>query len=335
QDRRDAIDRLRERKNQMTDAVRQLEQELDQAASAGQTENPDAARRLQSGANRIRESSLKEKLQYSRGTIEQWDPQSALTLELSIEGDLQGLRDDLQGALEAAGARERNPLNEALDEARDLVRGMEAMERRLAESAGEPGQGERSGEPGGEGQPGAEGQPGEGQPGTEGQPGREGQPGGGGQPGGERGGAAGDRSLDPRTGSPGEWSAGGPTGGDPRRLSPEEVRQFRSEFEQRAGQVRDLENQLRNAGRPADDLQIVLEAMERLAQEGAYDDPVQVAQLQAEALDALKRLEFGLRRDVEGEGPQRARLTGSDDVPEGYRALVEEYYRMLARGGGY
>jgi uncharacterized coiled-coil DUF342 family protein len=143
QDRRDAIDRLRERKNQMTEAVRQLEQELDQAASAGQAENPDAARRLQSGANRIRESSLKEKLQYSRGTIEQWDPQSALTLELSIEGDLQGLRDDLEGALEAAGARERNPLNEALDEARDLVRGMEAMERRLAESSGEQGQGER------------------------------------------------------------------------------------------------------------------------------------------------------------------------------------------------
>jgi hypothetical protein len=96
--------------------------------------------------------------------------------------------------------------------------------------------------------------------------------------------------------------------------------------------VRDLEAQLRNAGRPADDLQIVLEAMQRLAQEGAYDDPIQVAQLQAEALDALKRLEFGLRRDVEGEAPQRARLTGSDDVPEGYRALVEEYYRTLARG---
>jgi len=51
-------------------------------------------------------------------------------------------------------------------------------------------------------------------------------------------------------------------------------------------------------------------------------------------LNRLKRLEFGLRRDVEGEGERRATLTGSDEVPEGYRTLVEEYYRALARNGG-
>ncbi|MEX2470575.1 MAG: DUF4175 family protein, partial [Gemmatimonadota bacterium] len=163
-DRREAINQLRERKNQMTEAVSQLEQDLDQAASSAQAENPQAARRLQEGANQIRENSLKEKLQYSRGTIEQWDPQSALTLELTIEGDLQTLRDELEGALEAAGSRERNPLTEALDETRELVRGMEAMQRRLAESPTEPGEeGQQSGEgePGQAGEPGAEGQPGE------------------------------------------------------------------------------------------------------------------------------------------------------------------------------
>jgi hypothetical protein len=48
-------------------------------------------------------------------------------------------------------------------------------------------------------------------------------------------------------------------------------------------------------------------------------------------LDQLKRIEFGLRRDVEGETTRGATLTGSDDVPEGYRTLVEEYYRSLAR----
>jgi len=343
-ERRQAIDRLRERKNQMTEAVRQLEQELDRAASAVQNENQVAARRLQAGANRIRESSLKEKLQYSRGTIEQWDPQSALTLELSIEGDLQGLRDDLEGALEASGARERNPLTEALDEARDLVRGMEAMNRRLNEPAGtgeqggqgqpgaqgEPGENQEGGQPGGGDQPGQEGagQPGQqgGQPGSGDQPGQEGagQPGGGGMTG---GGADGNRGLDARGGG------GGQRNGE-RAFSPEEIRQLRSEAQQRAGQVRDLGNQLREAGRRAEDLQAVADAMQRLSQEGIYDDPTQVAQLQAEALEALKRLEFGLRRDVEGESPQRAALSGSDDVPDEYRALVEEYYRTLARGGG-
>ena len=33
-------------------------------------------------ADLIRESKLKEKLQYTRGTIEQWDPESAVTMEL-------------------------------------------------------------------------------------------------------------------------------------------------------------------------------------------------------------------------------------------------------------
>lgn len=328
-DRRDAIDQLRERKNQMTEAVSQLEQDLDRAASSAQAENPQAARRLQEGANQIRENSLKEKLQYSRGTIEQWDPQSALTLELGIEGDLQALRDELEGALEAAGSRERNPLTEALDETRELVRGMEAMQRRLSESPSEPGEG---------------GQPGEGQPGSSGQEegsSGEGQQAGSGQQGAEQGGGSGggggpERGLRPSDGPEqvGAWSGGGPTGGSPRTYSPEEIRQYRNELRERTGQVRDLRDQLRDAGRPAEDLQTVLDAMERLAQEGAFDDPTQAAQLQGDALDALKRLEFGLRRDVEGEAPQRGTLTGSDDVPEGYRALVEEYYRTLARGGG-
>jgi hypothetical protein len=50
-------------------------------------------------------------------------------------------------------------------------------------------------------------------------------------------------------------------------------------------------------------------------------------------LDQLKRMEFSLRREVEGETGRNPTLTGSDDVPDGFRTLVEEYYRALARGG--
>jgi hypothetical protein len=49
-------------------------------------------------------------------------------------------------------------------------------------------------------------------------------------------------------------------------------------------------------------------------------------------LDRLKRMEFGLRREVEGTTGRNPTLTGSDAVPDGYRGLVEEYYRALARG---
>jgi hypothetical protein len=132
-------------------------------------------------------------------------------------------------------------------------------------------------------------------------------------------------------------SGGGATRGDPRqRLSDEDIRQMQREFRERSGQVGDLRNRLSEAGRDAnaDDLRAVLDAMQRLQREGIYDNPAQAAALQEEILQSLKRLEFGLRREVEGAGDRRAALTGSDDVPDAYRKLVEEYYRKLAAGGG-
>ena len=51
----------------------------------------------------------------------------------------------------------------------------------------------------------------------------------------------------------------------------------------------------------------------------------------------LRRMEFLLRREVEGESAGRAALTGTDDVPTGFRKLVDEYFKNLAgkgRGGG-
>lgn len=130
------------------------------------------------------------------------------------------------------------------------------------------------------------------------------------------------------------FSGDGATRGDPRRLSDQEVRQFRRELGVREGQVRDLRNQLNLAGGDAAELNAVLEAMRRLQADPIYDDPEQVAALQEQILESLKRLEFGLRREVEGPGERRSALSGSDDVPDEYRKLVEEYYRKLAGGSG-
>jgi hypothetical protein len=305
------IDRLRERKDHMNEVVKNLERQLDEAASSARSDNPQAARDLAEAANHIRESKLKEKIQYSRGTIEQWDPQSAVTMELQIEGDLQALRDRLERARTASSQREANPLEEALDETRDLVRGMEAMDRRL----NEPGQQGQEGQQG-------QGQQGQGQEGQQGE-GQEGQQGQGGNGGND--GRVGDRFTDSR--------AGGATRGDPRRFTAEEIRQYQSEFRERADQVRDLRRQLSEAGRSADDLREVLDAMQRFQEDGIYTDPGALADLHEDMLNRLKRLEFSLRREVEGEADRRATLSGSDEVPDGYRNLVEEYYRALARGG--
>ncbi len=353
-ERADAVDRLRQRKDQMTETASELERQLDRAAAVARAEQPDAARELGAAADRIRESKLKEKLQYSKGTIEQWSKEQATTLELNIEADLQGLRDQLSKATEAAGQQTGpDPLEKALNDTRDLVRGMEAMDRRLKESTGqseearqngqeaqpggEPRQpGAKPGEPGGEpGEPGAKPDEPGGQPGAKpGEPG--GKPGQPGQPGGQPGGRPG--RPDQTGGQPGQagsarpGSGGNAPTGAPRGLSDEETRQFRREFSQREGQVRDLRDRLSAAGVDATDLSAVLDAMRRLQRDGTYDDAAQVAALQDAILESLKRVEFDLRRTVEGTSQRRATLGGSDDVPDAYRKLVEEYYRKLAGG---
>lgn len=74
-------------------------------------------------------------------------------------------------------------------------------------------------------------------------------------------------------------------------------------------------------------------ALRALDRDRTYDDPDEVARLQSQILEGLKQLEFGLRRELEGD-QDRATLAGSDDVPAGFRRLVEEYYKALSRGGG-
>jgi hypothetical protein len=216
---------------------------------------------------------------------------------LNIEADLQALRDRLEQAASISSQNETNPLEEALDAARELVRGMESMDRRLQET-----------------QQSQQGQGGEGQ----------------GQEGGQQqGGQGGGRAMNP---AGGQNRGGGAVRSNPRPLTDEEIRQFRNEAGQRSDQARDLQNQLSQAGYSAEDLQAVVAAMNRLEREGTYSDPAQLRMLQQEILDMLKRLEFGLRRDVEGDADRGATLSGSDEVPDGYRKLVEEYYRALARG---
>ena len=46
----------------------------------------------------------------------------------------------------------------------------------------------------------------------------------------------------------------------------------------------------------------------------------------------LKRFEFDLRKKVGGDS-QQLFLSGSDEVPPGFRQAIEEYYRSLAKKG--
>jgi len=78
------------------------------------------------------------------------------------------------------------------------------------------------------------------------------------------------------------------------------------------------------------DLDEVLRQLRQLDTDQVYADPRGLEQLQAAAIDKLKKFEFMLRRNTEA-GNESLSLSGSDQVPEGFRQAIEEYYRSLAK----
>jgi hypothetical protein len=75
-------------------------------------------------------------------------------------------------------------------------------------------------------------------------------------------------------------------------------------------------------------------AFRELTNSRPYADLADLEQLSNQLREGLQRLEFRLRREVEGDVAERGVRQGSDEVPDGFRGLVEEYFRALSRAGG-
>ena len=323
---RDRVTGLRERKAELAREVDQLETDLDRLAREARQDQPDAARRLAEAAGEIRESRLRDKLLFSRGVLGTQSEDYVRNFEEQITRDAENVRARVQAARDALGESDPRRLGRQLDETRDLVRGLESLQERLQQGQeGQQGQGqEGQGQQEGEGGQGQGEQQGQGGPESQGQQGGEGQ--GEGQ--GGRGGQPGQPGQTPQGGQ-GFAPGGGDGGGGGPRLSPEDVRQFQREFRERGQDARRLRDELRQEGVDVGDLDRAIAGLDRLRTAGDFDDPEELAALQADVLRGLKDFEFALRREL-GSQIERFFLSGSDDVPEEYRELVEAYYRALS-----
>ena len=94
--------------------------------------------------------------------------------------------------------------------------------------------------------------------------------------------------------------------------------------------MQQLRQQLQGAGVNPQDLDQVMRDLAALDSDRAYADPKGLQQLQAAALENLKKFEFTLRKKAEGANDSLS-LSGSDEVPAGFRQAIEEYYRSLAK----
>lgn len=349
--RRSRLRNLSERKDALAGEVEALESDLDRMSRELQREQPEAGRALRRAAETIRDKKLTEKIRYSKGVIGGRSGEYARNFEEQITADAEELREAVEEAREAFGASDPRPLERTAEEARDLVRGLESLRERIrqvaeqvppgAEDAGRPG-GDRPGDEAGEGNAeegmGEGGEPGEGaagegrrrgegEEGAKGEQGGQGRPAGEGQGGGEPGGA-GRPSGRPESGGPGA------PGGGRGRLSPEDVRQFRREFQQRREDAEQLRRRMEGTGLSAEELSEAIRLLRELDEGRVYDDLEEIERLQEQVLRGLKEFEFALRRRLGGPGAEKLFLSGSDEVPEEYRELVEEYYRALSEEGG-
>ncbi len=77
------------------------------------------------------------------------------------------------------------------------------------------------------------------------------------------------------------------------------------------------------------DLSEIIQAMQALDDPRVYQDVEEIARLQTFVLEGLKRFEYRLRREVDGDSDDLF-LAGSEEVPSGFRDLIEEYFKALA-----
>ncbi len=322
-------DRVRERKDSLASEVGDLESRLDRVARDARREQKETSRKLQEAANGIRDSKLKEKIRYTKGLVDRAGSGAAEPFEADIAESIDALGHQIREAGKSLGIAPEKKKTAALDRARDLARALDSMGERLRAKGASPSP-ESQGSSTEGSSPGAANAPGS-RPPNDGS-GRETSAEGEGRGDSSKRGAAaaggGQSGASQGQGTGGPGVSGGPGRGG--RLDSGEARQLRRELTERAGEAEALRRALEESGLPSSQAAGLPQRLQGLASDRNFKDPLGLAELTAQVAEDIKMLEYVLRREADGERPA-LQLSGSEELPPGYRALVEEYYRTLAK----
>jgi hypothetical protein len=81
------------------------------------------------------------------------------------------------------------------------------------------------------------------------------------------------------------------------------------------------------------DLDQIQRQIKQLEDSNIYQDPEGLAKLESAIAENAKRFEYTLRRKLDANANE-VFLSGTDDVPEQYRKMVEQYYKALSKANG-
>jgi uncharacterized protein (DUF885 family) len=128
------------------------------------------------------------------------------------------------------------------------------------------------------------------------------------------------------------FNGGGPGDARPNGFTGEDARQFRGEIQRWTREAEQLRRMMQGEKIDPKEIDAMLRNLRQLADDRVYRDAEELARLQSQVNDSAKRIEYDLRRKLEGKDGQQMILSGSDEVPEQFRKVVEQYYRSLSRG---
>jgi len=121
-----------------------------------------------------------------------------------------------------------------------------------------------------------------------------------------------------------------PTGNDGGMMPSGTPEQFAREFRLRRENAEGLRREAAAQGVDTRELDRAIEGLRQLENSRAFGDPKGLEQLQTAMLERLKNFEFALYRSVGLGADGRPAAGARAAAPAEYRALVEEYYRVLA-----
>ncbi len=291
---------LNERKQQLRSQLDSLDRNLNQSASAASREDRQTAHLLSEAANAIRDQRLQDKIRYSQRMLGRTLSNSQDRIEKDIFNGLNVVLQRVDKAAEALGRAPLETESQALRRARRIARGLESLEQRTLEQVER-----RTGQNTAQGsQSNADAGSQTSNSGVAGSPGNVGT----------RGhlGSLIDQSLN---------SA----------FTPDDIRQFREEISQWSREVQALRQDLVDENLDIDlkDLDAILRVLGQLEDEQVSKTVAELERFQTFVTEHIKRFEYLLRRQV-NENNAEVLLSGVDEVPESFRAMVEQYYRSLS-----
>jgi hypothetical protein len=117
-------------------------------------------------------------------------------------------------------------------------------------------------------------------------------------------------------------------------IDPQDARNLRNQAGQDLKTADALRNLMQQSG--IKDLQNIdeyIKTLQTLAGDKVYNDPNALQHLQSAALEKIQKVDLDLRKRLDRTSDQLF-LNGTQDVPAASKALVDEYYKRIGKGGG-